>query len=51
MVHRLKILYTIPNFDTAGSGIHLFSILGDNEKIRFKNSDLFIDPINVYSRH
>lgn len=35
----------------AGTGVHLFSILGDNEKIRFKNSDLFIDPINVYSRY
>ena len=23
---RIKILFTIPNFDTAGSGIHLFSI-------------------------
>jgi len=26
MVHRLKILYTIPNFDTAGSGIPLLKI-------------------------
>ena len=36
MVHRLKILYTIPNFDTAGSGIPLLKIAKKLDKNCFE---------------
>ena len=38
MVHRLKILYTIPNFDTAGSGIPLLKIASSLDKNYFEPS-------------
>ena len=38
MIHRLKILYTIPNFDTAGSGIPLLKIASSLDKNYFESN-------------